>query len=130
MSRVAWTFNADHVRFQAVGYIDVLTRRFSIMSYVQNDKGQWQCENCPAPMCENHGASMCSKKCTCPVGPIKAARPRKLDSSSHVLKPSGDSRGLGIIEVRLRYQNPVDRFWRHYKLWRYRMAGLYRANIN
>ena len=28
MSRVAWTFNADHVRFQAVGYIDVLTGGF------------------------------------------------------------------------------------------------------
>ena len=53
-----------------------------------------------------------------------------LDSSSHVLKPSEDSHGLGIIEIRLRYLNPVDRFWRHYQLCCYRMAGLYRANIN
>ena len=100
------------------------------MSYIQNDKGQWQCEHCPAPMCGKHGASMCSELCTCPVEPIKAARPRMLDSSSHVLIPSEDPHGLGVIEVHLPYLNPADRFWRHYKLWRYRMASLYRANMN
>ena len=95
------------------------------MSYIQNDKGQWQCENYPAPMCEKHGVSTRSKHCTCPidmVGPVPPSVPVQL--------PPSVSNGLGIIEVSLINWDSADEFWRRRQMCSYRLVGLYRGYFN